>query len=166
MLELHPLLATRWSPRSFSTDARVAEAELAALLEAARWAPSSDNSQPWRFLIGRRGSEAYKRVFVNLSPENQRWAGTASVLLVGAHLADPELRHAAYDLGQAMAHLGFQAAALGLYLHQTGSRPGWSPRSAGSATPTGCRRICGYARPRCAAAGRSPIFCCNPAVVA
>jgi nitroreductase len=118
MPELHPLLATRWSPRSFNPDRELTEAELAVLLEAARWAPSCDNSQPWRFLIGRRGTETHKRVLVNLNQENQCWAGTASVLLVGAHLADPALRHAAYDLGQAMAHLGFQAAALGLYLHQ------------------------------------------------
>jgi hypothetical protein len=118
MLDLHPLLATRWSPRSFHPDADVTEAELATLLEAARWAPSSGNSQPWRFVVGRRGSESHKRVFVNLNPENQRWAGAASILLVGAHVADPALRHAAYDLGQAMAHISFQAAALDLHLHQ------------------------------------------------
>lgn len=92
------------------------------LLEAARWAPSSFNTQPWRFLIGRRDTEVYKRIFAHVAAHNQRWAGRAPLLLVGAHLTRSpqgrELSNAAYDLGQAVAHLSVQATALGLSVHQ------------------------------------------------
>jgi len=118
MLELHPLLATRWSPRAFDPHDEVSDVELAALLEAARWAPSRGNSQPWRFAIGRRGSEQHKRIFANLNHHNQRWAGDAAVLLVASHLTGAGFGHAAYDLGQAVAHLTVQAGALGLHVHQ------------------------------------------------
>jgi nitroreductase len=117
MVELSPLLAARWSPRAFDPVAGVTDAELASLLEAARWAPSVGNSQPWRFVPGQRDSETYKRILVNLGVADQRWAGRAGALLVGAHL-DAALSHAAYDLGQAIAHLTVQAATLGLHVHQ------------------------------------------------
>jgi hypothetical protein len=122
MAQLSPLLASRWSPRAFDPAAVVTEAELDSLLEAARWAPSAGNWQPWRFLVGRRDDEAYKRIFTNLPGEVQRWAGRASLLLVGAHLTtgppgyDPG--QAAYDLGQAIAHLTVQATALRLHVRQ------------------------------------------------
>jgi nitroreductase len=118
MLELHPLLATRWSPRAFDPAGEVSDAELSTLLEAARWAPSKGNSQPWRFVVGRRGTESHKRIFTNLRGHNQRWAGDAAVLLVAAHLTGSSFGYAAYDLGQAMAHLSIQAGALGLHVHQ------------------------------------------------
>ncbi|MDG4833922.1 nitroreductase family protein [Solwaraspora sp. WMMD1047] len=136
MAQLSPLLASRWSPRAFDPAAVVTEAELDSLLEAARWAPSAGNAQPWRFLVGRRDDEAYKRIFTNLPGEVQRWAGRASLLLVGAHLttdppgSDPgqaaddpgqpayDLDQAAYDLGQAIAHLTVQATALRLHVRQ------------------------------------------------
>ena len=130
MPELHPLLAARWSPRAFDPVAELTPAELSSLLEAARWAPSSRNSQPWRFVVGTRDDETHKRIFANLSASNQRWAGDASVLIVGAHAtAGPDgvpLRHAAYDLGQAVAHLSLQAAAFELHVHQMG---GFDPGS-------------------------------------
>nr|MDT0660046.1 nitroreductase family protein [Micromonospora sp. DSM 115978] len=122
MAQLSPLLASRWSPRAFDPAAVVTDDELASLLEAARWAPSSGNSQPWRFLVGRRDDEAYKRIFTNLPGDVQRWAGRAALLLVGAHTtADPAgqpLHHAGYDLGQAIAHLTVQATALRLHVRQ------------------------------------------------
>jgi nitroreductase len=122
MSELHPLLSARWSPRAFDPLATLADAELASLLEAARWAPSAANSQPWRFMVGRRDHEAYKLIFNNLAERNQRWAGRASALLLGAHATvsatGEPLSHGAYDLGQSMAHLTVQASALGLYAHQ------------------------------------------------
>lgn len=125
MAQLSPLLATRWSPRGFDPAATITDEELDSLLEAARWAPSSDNSQPWRFALGRRHDETYKRIFSNLSAGNQRWAGRASLLLLaGYHDTDSigrPLPHAAYDLGQSMAHLTVQATALGLYVHQMGA---------------------------------------------
>jgi nitroreductase len=124
MPELHPLLAARWSPRAFDPVAELTPAEVASLLEAARWAPSCANSQPWRFVVGVRDDETHKRILTNLNDRNQRWAGDASLLLVGAHaILGPDgalLRHAAYDMGQAIAHLSLQAVALGLATHQMG----------------------------------------------
>jgi nitroreductase len=122
MPELHPLLAGRWSPHGFDPLSEVSATELASLLEAARWAPSVDNSQPWRFAIGRRDDETYKRIFTSLPEEHQRWAWRASVLVAGGHVTvsdtDGPLPHGPYDLGQAVAHLSLQAAALGLHVHQ------------------------------------------------
>ncbi|MEV0327509.1 nitroreductase family protein [Micromonospora echinospora] len=86
MAELSPLLAARWSPHAFDPSVELTDGEAASLLEAARWAPSAGNRQPWRFLLGRRADEAYKRLFVHLAAENQRWAGQASALLLGAYL--------------------------------------------------------------------------------
>jgi nitroreductase len=118
MSELHPLLATRWSPLAFDPVAVLSDDDVSSLLEAARWAPSFANSQPWRFAVGRRDEETYKRILENLSTECQHWAGNASALLVAAHLDRATLPHAAYDLGQAVAHLTVQATALRLHVHQ------------------------------------------------
>ncbi|MCL2793802.1 MAG: nitroreductase family protein [Microbacteriaceae bacterium] len=116
------VLAERWSPRAFTTDA-VDEAKLASALEAARWSPSAGNSQPWRFIVARRGTEAFAKVSASLMGFNQAWAPQASVLLVGLYteLRDGEgnLRPTPiYDLGQAMAHLSVQAHHDGLHVHQ------------------------------------------------
>ncbi|ROT27989.1 nitroreductase family protein [Micromonospora sp. HM5-17] len=123
MAQLSPLLAARWSPHAFNPIAELTDAEVASLLEAARWAPSHGNSQPWRFLLGRRDDEAYKRILTNVSPADQRWAGRASALLLAAHVtADAvgaPLTYAAYDLGQAVAHLTVQATSLRLHVRQT-----------------------------------------------
>lgn len=121
-LPLHPLLAARRSPLAFDPGIEVTSQELAALLEAARWAPSSQNSQPWRFLVGRRDDDSHRRILARLPAGERRWAGFAPLLLVGAHLTrtehGAELPHAAYDLGQAVAQLTVQATALGLSVHQ------------------------------------------------
>lgn len=133
MADLTPLLAIRWSPHSFDPTAELTPAETSSLLEAARWAPSVGNRQPWRFVLGHRDDETFKRILVNLPARDQRWAGRASALLLAAHLADPAghtaqptghaggadlAGHAAYDLGQAIAHLTVQATALGLHVRQ------------------------------------------------
>ncbi|MBO4208496.1 nitroreductase family protein [Micromonospora echinofusca] len=115
MAELTPLLATRWSPRAFDPGADLTDDELTSMLEAARWAPSARNSQPWRFVVGRRDDERHKQILANLTGANQRWAGRASALLVGTYLPGS---HSAYDLGQAVAHLSVQATSLGLHVHQ------------------------------------------------
>ena len=119
---LHPLLARRWSPRGFDADYELTETELVALLEAARWAPSAGNSQPWRFLIGRRGDATFDAIVELLAPGNQPWAPRASVLIVA--IADttesPMSPWVLYDTGQAVAHLSVQATALGLAVHQMG----------------------------------------------
>ena len=129
---LHELLTRRWSPRAFSS--RPVEAEkLAQLFEAARWAPSSYNAQPWAFVLATRDdAEGYNRLLSTLMDANQKWARLAPVLILAVaqldydHVARPN-RHAHYDLGQAVAHLTVEATALGLYVHQMG---GFDPRLA------------------------------------
>ena len=131
---VHPLLAERWSTRAFDARAVVDPAALAALLEAARWAPSAANTQPWRFVVARRGTTAHQQVLDALAPGNQVWARTAAVLVVAvAETADEDgdpRPWALYDVGQAMAHLSTQAQHEGLAVHQMG---GFSPEAISAA---------------------------------
>jgi nitroreductase len=121
---VHPLLAQRWSPRGFDRAHELGDQALTAMLEAARWAPSSKNSQPWRFLVTRRGEEAHGRLFAALASGNQAWAGAASALvLVAARTVGDDgrpHRWALYDTGQAVAALVIQAQADGLAVCQVG----------------------------------------------
>jgi nitroreductase len=121
---LHPLLADRHSPRAFDATVTITAEELGLLLDAARWAPSAANTQPWRFLAGRRGDRAFDALFAALNPRNQEWAGDAAALvLVAAETVDAEgatRRWAAYDAGQAAAHLTAEASALRLAVRQMG----------------------------------------------
>lgn len=121
---LLPALAERWSPRAFDPEAVVDEAKLTAALEAARWSPSANNSQPWRFVVARRGSEAFAAIVENLMGFNQLWAGAAGALVVAfAETVDAEGAErpwARYDVGQAVAHLSVQAHHDGLHTHQMG----------------------------------------------
>jgi len=121
---LLPVLAERWSPRAFDVDAEVSEEALTAALEAARWSPSANNSQPWRFIVGRRGTDVFDTIASTLMGFNQAWAGTAAVLIVAvAEVTDPEGKArpwATYDVGQAVAHLSVQAHHDGLHAHQMG----------------------------------------------
>jgi nitroreductase len=119
-----PLFHSRWSPRSFS-DREVSHADLAKVFEAARWAASSYNEQPWRFIMGVRNSPTYKKIFDSLMPFNQLWAASAPVLILGAAKTkfshnDTPNRVALYDLGAATSYLTLQAAALGIATHQMG----------------------------------------------
>ena len=122
--ELHPLLADRWSPRGFDAGHALAERDLTALLEAARWSASAANTQPWRFLVTRRGEAGFDRLAALLMPGNQIWAPAASALLLMAaqtrSAAGEAQPWAHYDTGQAVAHLSTQAGALGLAVHQMG----------------------------------------------
>jgi nitroreductase len=119
---VHDLIRTRWSPRSFS-DRAVSNEDLKTILEAARWAASSNNEQPWRFLIARKtDGGAYDRILSLLVPSNQEWARTAPVLMIMAskrtfsHNGSSN-SYALHDTGAALAHLMLQAHALGLYAH-------------------------------------------------
>lgn len=122
--EIHDLLRTRWSPRSFSPQPVEAE-QLLSLFEAARWAPSGNNRQPWSFIVTHgQTPEAYGNLLGTLNERNQAWAKTAPVLVLAIAQIEPEPGKAnpfaIYDLGQAVAHLSIQASALGLSVHQIG----------------------------------------------
>jgi nitroreductase len=121
---LHPLLAERWSPRAFDADHRLTEQQLTALLEAARWAPSASNTQPWRFAVALRGTAEHAAILDALAPGNRAWAHAASALVVAAAATlgpdGAERPWAVYDTGQAVAHLSVQACADGLAVHQMG----------------------------------------------
>jgi nitroreductase len=114
-------VVSRWSARSFA-DREVSSTDLVKVFEAARWSASAYNEQPWRFLVGARGSETYKKIFSTLICFNQAWAQAAPVLILGAasntfiHNGTPNA-YALYDLGAAAGALTLQAAALGLRTH-------------------------------------------------
>ncbi len=98
--------------------------EVESLLEAARWAPSAGNSQPWAFIVGRRGEADHQRLVQHLAKSSARWAPEAGLLL--ANLSHQTVENtdweysefAGYDLGQAVAHMSFQARSLGLQVRQ------------------------------------------------
>ena len=120
---VHELIQRRWSPRAFA-ERSVDPATLLSLLEAARWAPSCFNEQPWRYLLATRENPAeYERMLACLVDGNQLWAKQAPVLMLSvaklafAHNGQPN-RHAYHDVGAASAYLTFEATALGLYVHQ------------------------------------------------
>lgn len=123
--EIHPLLRDRWSTRLYDPAHELADADLVRLLEAARWSPSAGNSQPWAFLLARRGDAAHEQFVTTLSRGNRSWVPAASAVLVSLHRIgddeDPSMTYsdyAAYDLGQAVAHLTVQAQSMGLAVHQ------------------------------------------------
>jgi nitroreductase len=116
-----PVVLARWSARSFA-DRDVNPADLRKIFEAARWAASAYNEQPWRFLVGTRNSSTHKKIFSTLIGFNQGWAAAAPVLILGvasskfSHNGSPNA-YALYDLGAAAAALCLQAASLGLTTH-------------------------------------------------
>jgi nitroreductase len=129
---IHSLLAERWSPISFDPRS-VPDETLGALLEAARWAPSCFNDQPWNFLVARRQeTEEFDRMLDCLVEGNRAWAKNASVLMITAvrttfrRNGKPN-RFAAHDLGLAVGSLLVQASVLGLAVHQMG---GFDPEKA------------------------------------
>jgi nitroreductase len=144
---IHDLLKRRWSPRAFA-DRPVAPETLRSLLEAARWAPSSYNEQPWAFIVATKDQPAeYAKVLSCLIEFNQTWAKAAPVLLLTfAHLSlernQQPNRHAYHDVGLAVGNMTVQASAEGLLVHQMGGivpptiratfkvPEGWEPVSA------------------------------------
>ncbi|MGY1642635.1 nitroreductase family protein [Geodermatophilus sp. SYSU D00703] len=121
---LHPLLAQRWSPRALDPRHDLSASQLTALLEAARWAPSASNTQPWRFAVALRGDAEYAALLDALASGNRAWAHAASALVVAAaETTGPDgaaRPWAIYDTGQAVAHLSVQAQHEGLAVHQLG----------------------------------------------
>lgn len=123
--DVHPALIGRFSPVGFDPSADVSEEHIDTLLDAARHAPSAGNSQPWRFVVGRRGSDIHTRIVRHLARSSSQWALDASALFVNlAHTTiegtdDWEYSEfARYDLGQAVAHMTIQGLHLGLDAHQ------------------------------------------------
>lgn len=125
---VHHLVRDRWSPRAFRPDPVDGE-DLARLFEAARWAPSNGNAQPWRYLVTYAGEPSHAHLLGTLTQRNQQWAGAAPVLVAAYAVTDfppkgdkparpnPTARH---DLGLANATLALQATALGLHVHFMG----------------------------------------------
>ena len=122
---INELLVKRRSPYAIDPAREVDEADLSALFEAARWAMSSYNAQPWRYIVGvkSRSMETWEKVFSVLVEGNQPWAGNAPVLALGViehnfeHNGKPN-KAAVHDLGAASAMLTVEATARGLCVHQ------------------------------------------------
>jgi nitroreductase len=120
---VHPLIEQRWSPYAFA-DRPVAEETLHSLLEAARWAPSAYNEQPWQFVVATdRDPEAHDRMVDMLVEANREWAADAPVLMLtfAEQHFDMDGRpngHARHDVGQAIAQLTLEAVSRGILVHQ------------------------------------------------
>lgn len=125
---IHPLFTDRWSPRAFSGET-IGRDQLLTLLEAARWAPSAFNAQPWRFVYGLAGTPAFATLHDALIPFNQSWAARASALVAvisatqwtppGKAEPQPIASHA-FDAGAAWAQLALQAQLSGWHAHGMG----------------------------------------------
>ncbi len=126
-VKIHDIIQARWSPRAFAAEKPVSHADLLALLEAARWASSCFNDQPWRFVVCNKSTDAqsWENAFSVLTEKNKLWAKNAPVLMLSVamqnfnHNGNPN-RWAGYDTGAACANLSLQATALGLVVHQMG----------------------------------------------
>lgn len=146
---INEIIRRRWSPRAFENRA-VEPEKLRTLFEAARWAASSSNLQPWHFIIAAKDDpENFKRVLQTFNENNQAWAKNAPVIgLSVAALKNPQTgnpnRHAFHDVGQAAATLALQATELGLQLHEMG---GISPERAREifGIPDGYEAVAGLA---------------------
>lgn len=122
---LNDLLNNRWSPRAFSGKP-IEALKIVSIFEAARWSPSSANEQPWHFIVAtREDSRVYDAIVESLTEGNRRWAQSAPLLILAVAQSSysktgKPYRHSWYDLGQSVAHMTFQASALGLAVHQMG----------------------------------------------
>ena len=123
---IHAQFTGRFSPRGF-TAKTLTEAELLPLFEAARWAPSASNNQPWRFAYGLRGDAAFGKIADGLVPFNRSWAEKAAALIVVASRsmvekdgAETPNAWAQFDAGTAWGYLALQAHHAGLVAHAMG----------------------------------------------
>jgi nitroreductase len=123
--DVDPLFLERWSPRAFDRSL-MPEQDLITLFDAARWAPSAFNAQPWRFLYAQRDHKDWERFLGLLLPFNAAWVASASALIFilsdslfqppGADAPKPSLSHS-FDAGAAWAQLALQATRLGYHTH-------------------------------------------------
>ncbi len=126
-INIHEILANRWSPRAFDATKPVTQDQIIALLEAARWAPSCFGDQPWRFIVWDKNADekSWQQAFDCIVPNNQTWVKNAPVLILACadtlfgHNQMPN-RWAQYDTGAAVENLCLQATSLGLVTHQMG----------------------------------------------
>lgn len=127
---INDLLTRRWSTRAFDAKRPVAAAELASLLEAARWAPSASNTQPWRFVVCNKATDpaAWQKAFDCLNAGNQAWCVNVPVLILSvaaeANAEGKKLTHNRHDTGAALFSIMLQATALGLSTHAMGGFSG------------------------------------------
>lgn len=115
-------IKTRWSPRAFDPEREVPADDLMGMLEAARYAPSCFNDQPWRFLVGRRGDSNFERIKAALTDSNREWASRASVLMMILSMQNFEYnqkpnRWHLFDAGTAWGYLSLEAERRGLITH-------------------------------------------------
>lgn len=122
---IHDLMTRRWSPRAYDPDRPVTRAQLASLLEAARWSPSCNGVEPWRYLVWdrTRDPEGFARAFECLSENNKKWVKNVPLLMLSVASPDPlpggrPSRWGQHDTGMASLSLALQAVALGLIAHQ------------------------------------------------
>ena len=118
---LSPLIANRWSPRSFDAVAEISDSDIAAILEAGRWSPSTNNQQPWRFIVAKRGDTHFENLSKHFAGFNAAWAPTASALVLVAAVTtndDGSARpFALYDAGLASAFMTMEANHRGIAVH-------------------------------------------------
>lgn len=124
--EIHPLFIQRWSPRAF-TGEEIPDAVLFSALEAARWAPSGSNAQPWRFIFSKRGSVSWPVFLDLLNPGNRLWAERASALIlfvskktVSRNGEVAQSKSHSFDTGAAWQNFALQALLLGWHTHGMG----------------------------------------------
>lgn len=126
-VEIDRLISRRWSPRAFDPDHAIETDKITALIEAAHWAPSCFNEQPWRFIVCNKHSNevAWQFAVSCLAPKNQLWAKDAPLLITAC--ANEEISHngsanrwAQYDTGAASENICLQATSMGLFAHQMG----------------------------------------------
>lgn len=119
---VNEVIATRRSPRSLDASVAISDTDLVAILEAARWAPSAFNGQPWRFFVGKRGDTTYSQILSSLVEFNQGWAKNAAALILVAAkpTRDDGSIHGDYqfDCGLAVAQLVIETHDRGLVAHQ------------------------------------------------
>ena len=134
---INELLAERWSPRAYDVSRPISREQLAALLEAARWAPSCNGDEPWRYLIfdRNRDPEGWQKAFDCLSENNRKWVKNVPVLLLSCgvsifeHSGKPN-RYGQHDTGAASVCLALQGSAMGLAVHQMGGYDAQKARAA------------------------------------
>lgn len=120
-LPVERVILNRWSPRAYA-DRPVSDADLKTVFTAGTWAASSQNEQPWRFVVGRKGDATFDKIFQSLVEGNRLWAGSAPVLYAAfakktfAKTGQPN-RTAMHDVGAACQNMALEATALGLHAH-------------------------------------------------